>query len=77
MIPIPSWVSPLVNGLLLLLALALVVSFWLAFGEWVLIALFVFALAAFTLAVIFKGEPTCICPPDDVLEHCPKCGGDR
>lgn len=55
MIPIPSWVSPLVNGLLLLLALALVVSFWLAFGEWILIALFALVLIGGTLAVIFEG----------------------
>jgi len=76
-IPIPSWISPLVNGLLLLLALALVVSFWLAFGEWILLALFALIIVGWMCAVIFKGEPQCICPPDDVLEHCPKCGGDR
>jgi uncharacterized membrane protein YccC len=74
MIPIPRWISPLVNGLLLLLALALVVSFWLAFGEWILLGLFAFVLVAGTIAVIFKGEPECICPPGDVLEDCPKCG---
>lgn len=74
MIPIPGWISPLVDTLLLALAVVLVASFWLVFGEWIVVALFGLAVGGWTLAVILEGEPRCICPPDDVLEHCPKCG---
>lgn len=55
MIPIPSWVSPFVDGLLILLVLALVVSFWLAFGGWILPALLGFVLVAGMVAVISEG----------------------
>jgi hypothetical protein len=55
-IPIPHWVSPLVNIVLAVLVVAVLVAFYLAFGVWAPVALLCFCLAGWQLAVIVRGD---------------------